>query len=187
MYQVGRYRSIKMIRANPMKSDQVKPNPTKSDEKNGPARIKAQAVGSKLARTSLDMGRARWMQANAERMNEKAEGLGDRNTLFIYDTDERGSGLEEILRLCSLKFAYLRLSSLNGRKNVEPFGGTPNGCDRDGRAPQIQSGVSRVEESALYRRKAANRQKMRGAPTKLSRRFRDFSLTVGGSPVTSSA
>jgi hypothetical protein len=29
----------------------------------------------------------------------KAEGLSDRNAFFIYDTDERGSGLEENLRL----------------------------------------------------------------------------------------
>ena len=48
--------------------------------------------------------------------NAKAEGLSDRNTFFIYDTDERGSGLEENLRLSSLIFAYSRLSSLNGRK-----------------------------------------------------------------------
>ncbi len=34
-----------------------------------------------------------------------AEGLSDRNTFFIYDTDERGSGLEENLLLFSLIFA----------------------------------------------------------------------------------
>ena len=45
----------------------------------------------------------------AKRMNGKAKGLSDRNTFFICDTDERGSGLEENLRLCSLKFAYVRL------------------------------------------------------------------------------
>ena len=32
-------------------------------------------------------------------------------------------------------------------------------CDRDGRAPQIESGVSRVERTALYRRMAANDSK----------------------------
>jgi hypothetical protein len=42
------------IQRNPTKSNQIKPNPTK---KNGPARIKAQAVGSRLARTNLDLGR----------------------------------------------------------------------------------------------------------------------------------
>jgi hypothetical protein len=49
------------------------------------------------------------MQANAERMNGKAKGLGDRTTCFICDIDERGSGLEENLRLSSLILAYLRL------------------------------------------------------------------------------
>ncbi len=53
--------------------------------------------------------------------------------------------------------------------------------------PQIKRGVSRVEASALDRRKGANRPKLRVAPPELSGRFRDFSLTVGGSPVTSSA
>ena len=42
-------------------------------------------------------------------MNAKAKGLSDRNTFFIYDTDERGSGLEENVRLFPLMFAYLRL------------------------------------------------------------------------------
>ncbi len=54
-------------------------------------------------------------------------------------------------------------------------------------APQIKSGVARVEASTLDRRTTPNRHKMRGAPTKLSRRFRDFSLTLQASPVTSSA
>src|SRR6267143_1088496 len=53
-----------------------------------------QAVGSRLARTNLDLGRARWMRRNVEWMNGKAEGLNERNTFFIYDTDERGVGLE---------------------------------------------------------------------------------------------
>src|SRR5713226_1326267 len=75
----------------------------------GQFQVKAQVVRSRLARTSLDFGRARWMRGNAERMNGKAKGLHDRNTCFICDTDERGSGIRE----------NLRLSSLNGRKNVE--------------------------------------------------------------------
>jgi hypothetical protein len=41
-----------------------------------------------------------------------AEGLSDRNTFFIYDTDERGSGLEENLHLSSLIPAYSRLFPL---------------------------------------------------------------------------
>jgi hypothetical protein len=107
------------IRSNPIKSDQIKPNPiksnqirsnqTKSDQKNGPTRIKARAVRSRLARTSVDFGRARWLRGNAGRMNGQAKDLSNRNTFFIYATDERGSGLEENLRLSSLMFAYVRL------------------------------------------------------------------------------
>jgi hypothetical protein len=100
---------------DPITSDQIKPNPTK---KNGPARIMAQAVRSKLARTDLDLGRARCRRGNAERMNGKTKGLSDRNTFLIYDTVERGLGLEENLHLSSLKFAYLRISSIIGRKIV---------------------------------------------------------------------
>jgi len=75
-----------------------------------------QAVGSRLARTNLDLGRGRWMRGGSEQMNGKAKGLSDRNTCFICDTDERGSGLEENLRLCSLMFAYVRLM---GKKMFE--------------------------------------------------------------------
>src|SRR5713226_7954032 len=42
-------------------------------------------------------------------MNGQAKGLSERNTFFIYDTDERGSGIKENLRLCSPMFAYVRL------------------------------------------------------------------------------
>ncbi len=42
-------------------------------------------------------------------MNGKAKGLSDRNTFLIYDTVERGLGLEENLRLSSLIPAYVRL------------------------------------------------------------------------------
>src|SRR5216684_328302 len=60
------------------------------------------------------------MRENAERMNGQAKGLSDRNTCFICDADERGSGLEEKLeenvRLCSPMFAYVRLM---GKKFVE--------------------------------------------------------------------
>jgi hypothetical protein len=52
----------------------------------------------------------------------KAEGLSDRNTFFIYATDERGSGLEENVRLCSPMFAYVRLCSLNSRKTLAAAG-----------------------------------------------------------------
>src|SRR2546427_4487387 len=69
----------------------------------------AQAVGSKLARAKLDLGRGRWMRGNAERTNGKASGLSEWNTFFICDTDERGSGLEENPRLSSRILAYLRL------------------------------------------------------------------------------
>jgi hypothetical protein len=63
----------------------------------------------RLARTKLDLGRARCLRANAKRMKGKAKGLNDRNTCFIYDTDARGSGLRENLRLSSLILAYSRL------------------------------------------------------------------------------
>ena len=117
--QVRRYRSVRMIRSNPIKTDQIKPNPTKN---NGPAGIKAQAVGSKLGRTSLDLGRAHWMPGGCERMNGKAKELSDRNTFFICDTDERGVGLEENLRLFSLILAYLRLM---GKKCLRHRAGFP--------------------------------------------------------------
>ena len=81
-------------------------------------RTKAQACRSKLGRTSVDLGPAGWMPGGSERMNGKGKELSDRNTFFTCDADERGSGLEENLRLSSLKFAYSRLSSLNGRKIV---------------------------------------------------------------------
>ncbi len=100
---------------NRIKSEQIRPNQTKSDQKKEPTRIKAQAVGSKLGRTKLELGRARWRRGGSERMNGKAKGLSDRkttpgqgtrptlhgqakdlsdrNTCFICDTDERGSGM----------------------------------------------------------------------------------------------
>src|SRR6266705_5741563 len=52
--------SIQVNQDDWIKSDQIRP-------KNGPARIKAHAVGSKLARTSIDFGRVRWTRGNAER------------------------------------------------------------------------------------------------------------------------
>src|SRR6266581_6524593 len=137
--QVCRYRSIKMIRSRPITSDQIKPNPTK---KNGPARIKARAVGSKLARTKRDLGRARWIRGSCDWMNGKVKGLSDCNTTpgqgtrptmrgqakdlsdcntcFIYDEGERESGLEGNLRLNSLKFAYVRVMGKNvaGRRMI---------------------------------------------------------------------
>src|SRR6266436_10412469 len=44
------------------------------------------------------------------------QALSDRNTCFIYDTGERGLGLEENVRLNSLMFAYVRLL---GKKMLE--------------------------------------------------------------------
>src|SRR6266849_6817838 len=41
-----------------------------------------QAVGSRWARTKLDLGRGRWIRGGAERMKGKAKGLSDRNTCF---------------------------------------------------------------------------------------------------------
>src|SRR5713226_914927 len=99
-----------MMKNEPSRLRSIKPNPTK---KNGPARIKAQAVGSRLARTKLDLGRTRCMRGNAERMNGKTKGLCDRNTFYSYDTDGRGLGIWE---KSSLIFGYVRLCSLNGKK-----------------------------------------------------------------------
>ena len=56
-------------------------------------------------RTSLEFGRAGWMRGNAEWMNGKAKDLNERNTFFIYDRNEPGSGSEENLRLFSLILA----------------------------------------------------------------------------------
>ncbi len=102
----------KSDQVNRIKSDQTRPNQTKSDQKNGPARIKAQAVRSRLGQANHDFGRARWMRGNSERMHGQAKDLSDCNTFYIYDTGERESGLAENLRLCSLMFAYVRLCSL---------------------------------------------------------------------------
>ena len=52
-------------------------------------------------------------------MNGQRKYSSDRNTFFIYDTVERGSGLAKNLHLSSLIFAYSRLSSLNGKKMFE--------------------------------------------------------------------
>src|SRR5258708_22710536 len=105
--QVGGYTSIRMIRLHPITSDHLRPNQTKSDQKNGPARIKARAIRSKPARTDLDLDRARCIRGYAEWMNGKTKGLIDRNTFLIYDTVERGLGLEENLHFSSLQSAYL--------------------------------------------------------------------------------
>src|SRR6266581_3381190 len=75
-----------------------------------------QAVGSRLARTNLDLGRGRWIRGGSERMNGQAKDLSDRNTCIIYDSAARRSGLEE----------NLRLSSLNGKKMFEGAGWEPD-------------------------------------------------------------
>ena|SRR6266853_3307087 len=96
----------KSDQVNRIKSDQIKSNPA---QQNRPVRVTVRAVGSKVARRNLEFGRARWIRGNAERINGDAKGLSGRNTCFIYDTDERGSGLGGNLRLNSLILAYLRL------------------------------------------------------------------------------
>src|SRR5712664_2181464 len=53
-----------------------------------------QAVGSRLARTNLDLGRGRWIRGGSERMNGQAKDLSDHNTFLTCFTDERGLGLE---------------------------------------------------------------------------------------------
>src|SRR6266851_3481273 len=50
-----------------------------------------QAVGSRLARTNLDLGRARWMRGSCDWMNAKAECLNDHYvTLVSFVTVEGG-------------------------------------------------------------------------------------------------
>jgi hypothetical protein len=78
----------------------------------------------KVGAADPDLGRGRWMRGSLEPMNGKAKGLGDRNTFFICDSDERGLGLEE----------NLRLFSLNGRKKVE----TPQGEEYSNRIPSAR-------------------------------------------------
>ena len=112
-------RSIQVNQDDPITSDQIRPNQTKSDQKK---------------RSSPDQGAGRWIKTDedesrfgsraldggsAERMNGKAKGLSDRKTYFICFTGEGGSGLEENLRLSSLIPAYSRLFPLNGRKMFE--------------------------------------------------------------------
>ena len=87
--------------------NQAASGPIAADQ--GRFKIQAQAVGPKLARTDLDLGRACCMRGNAEWMNGKTKGLSDRNTFFIYDTVNADRGLEENLRLFPLILAYLRL------------------------------------------------------------------------------
>src|SRR5712691_1184321 len=76
-----------------------------------------QAFGTRLARTRVDLGRARCLRGNAKRMNVQAKDLSEYHTCFICDTDERGSGLAE----------NLRLSSLNGEKMFEALWGLRTG------------------------------------------------------------
>src|SRR6266478_1288237 len=80
------------------------PREIKMDQ--GQCQIKGKAVRSRLARTSLDFGRARWVRSKAEPMNGQRKCLSDRNTFFIYDTDERGSGIGGKY---SRMFAYVRV------------------------------------------------------------------------------
>src|SRR5947209_5764741 len=42
-----------------------------------------QAVGSRLARTSLDLGRGRWIRGGSERMNGQAESLSDHYVTLV--------------------------------------------------------------------------------------------------------
>ncbi len=106
--------------------------------------IGAQAVRSKLGRWNFDLGRARWMRGGCDRMNGQTKDLSDRNACFIYDTDERGSGIGGE---CSLIFAYVRLCSHIGKKMLRALraatGGVQEGRMRN--AEPSKCGV-RVEE-----------------------------------------
>ena len=115
--QVCRCRSIKMIRPRPITSDQIKPNPTK---KNGPARIEARADGSRLGRTNLEFGRARWLRGKAERMNGNANCLRacfkiSRGLVFGQKAGGRGA-TREALRAATTE--QLRRHSRAGRRQT---------------------------------------------------------------------
>ena len=77
-------------------------------------------------------------------MNGQTKDLSDRNACFIYDTDERGSGIGGE---CSLIFAYVRLCSHIGKKMLRALraatGGVQEGRMRN--AEPSKCGV-RVEE-----------------------------------------
>src|SRR6266851_4730140 len=45
-----------------------------------------QAVGSRLARKDLDLGRGRWIRGGSERMSGQAKDLSEYHTCFICDT-----------------------------------------------------------------------------------------------------
>src|SRR6267143_5965504 len=52
---------------------------------------------------------------------ELARETCEQRGIFIYDTDERGSGLEENVRLCSLMFAYVRLMGEKCLRRLAPL------------------------------------------------------------------
>src|SRR6266699_5483833 len=115
-----------------------------------------QAVGSRLARTKLDLDRAGWIRGGSERMNGNAKGLSDRkttpgqgtrptlqgqakdlsdrNTCFIYRSEERGSGIKA---KCSLIFGYVRLCSLNWKKMFGAPGGGGRAIVHNARQTEI--------------------------------------------------
>src|SRR5947209_2037886 len=101
----------KRAQVNQTKSDQIKPNPTKSNQiipdQDGSRAILDPGAGGwiKTGAAELRFGSSALDAGSAERMNGKTKGLSDRNTFFICFTDERGSVLEENLRLCSPMFA----------------------------------------------------------------------------------
>ena len=94
-----------------------------------------------MARRNLEFGRARWIRGNAERMNVKAKGLSDRNTCFIYDTDERGSGSRACFRI-------------SRRPAARDFGRGQGGL---GRAQRPQRAVRNEPTPATGKRPAARR------------------------------
>jgi hypothetical protein len=62
--------------------DATESNPIRPNQA-GRTRIKAQAVRSKLARTSLDFGRARWRRGSYDWMNAKAKRLSEHDVSLI--------------------------------------------------------------------------------------------------------
>jgi len=94
-------------------SNQIRPNQTKSDQIRPKKTVRPGSRRRPLGqnwreRASISVACVGCGEMPAGWMG-RPTALSDRNTFFICDTDERGLGLEENLRLFSLILAYHRL------------------------------------------------------------------------------
>ena len=88
----GSGRSMKVNQDDPGKSDQIRPNQTKSDQKKRTSLDQGAGRWIKTGADELDLGRARWIGGGCDATNGKAKGLNDGNTCFICYSGQRGSG-----------------------------------------------------------------------------------------------